>query len=272
MTTYLFTWNPNEWPWVELPEAARRVASGQSQEDRWSTGTRKSGIQPDDRFFLLRQGAEPRGVIGSRTILSEVFQAPHFKDARAAQGDEANYARVRFEHLVDPEHEPDRVLDVRLLENTFPDVSVWRTQASGVEVPGHVVPPIGRLWEAALGMRHARLADDIEQPERFVEGAVRRVSVNAYERNPLARQACIEHWGARCAVCGFDFQATYGDVAEGYIHVHHLKPLADLGEGYEVDPVADLRPLCPNCHAVAHLKDPPFTPDELVAMIGHQRR
>jgi len=50
-------------------------------------------------------------------------------------------------------------------------------------------------------------------------------------------------------VCGFNFGAVYGPLAEGFIQVHHVKPLSDIGAEYEVDPVADLRPVCPNCHA-----------------------
>jgi 5-methylcytosine-specific restriction endonuclease McrA len=97
------------------------------------------------------------------------------------------------------------------------------------------------------------LPEEVTESAGLVEGAVRTVVVNAYERNPEARRRCVAHYGPRCAVCGFDFAAAYGAVAEGYIHVHHLRPLAEIGEAYVVDPVADLRPVCPNCHAVIHL-------------------
>ena len=85
------------------------------------------------------------------------------------------------------------------------------------------------------------------------EGSRRRVIVNAYERDPTARQKCIDHYGASCSVCGFDFLAVFGPEAEGFIHVHHLTPLAEIGIEYTVDPISDLRPVCPNCHAVIHL-------------------
>jgi predicted HNH restriction endonuclease len=79
------------------------------------------------------------------------------------------------------------------------------------------------------------------------------VTVNAYERNPEARRQCIAAYGAACCICGFLFGAVYGPEAEGYIHVHHLRPLSDIGGEYVVDPVEDLRPVCANCHAVLHL-------------------
>jgi 5-methylcytosine-specific restriction protein A len=49
------------------------------------------------------------------------------------------------------------------------------------------------------------------------EGAARSIRVNSYERNVLARKACIEHYGAMCAVCGFNFAATYGEEFVGFI-------------------------------------------------------
>ena len=67
-----------------------------------------------------------------------------------------------------------------------------------------------------------------------------------------------------------DFKEVYGSEAEGLIHVHHLVPVSkigQMGEDYEFDPIRDLRPLCPNCHAVAHRKEPPFTIEELVSLI-----
>jgi hypothetical protein len=94
---------------------------------------------------------------------------------------------------------------------------------------------------------------EVPESSSCVEGATRRISVNAYERNPVARSRCIDHYGKTCVVCGFNFGETYGSLAEGFIHVHHLKPLSEIGEEYEVDPIADLRPVCPNCHAVIHL-------------------
>lgn len=76
---------------------------------------------------------------------------------------------------------------------------------------------------------------------------------NRCERDPLARRRCVAHYGLTCVVCEFNFGAAYGPAADGFIHVHHLKPLSEIGSEYMVDPVADLRPVCPNCHAVIHL-------------------
>ena len=106
-----------------------------------------------------------------------------------------------------------------------------------------------------------------ESPETYLEGAAIRVSVNAYERNAKARQKCIEHYGCTCAACGFDFEGTYGEIGRGFIHVHHVKPLSELGAQYEVNPIQDLRPVCPNCHAMLHTHSPAMSIEELKALI-----
>lgn len=110
--------------------------------------------------------------------------------------------------------------------------------------------------------------DEVEGLGPYWEGAVRQVTVNAYERNPEARLRCIKHYGALCYICGFDCAAIYGPIGEGLIHVHHLKPFSEIEEEYEVDPIADLRPVCPNCHAVIHRRNPPFSIEEIKAILN----
>jgi 5-methylcytosine-specific restriction enzyme A len=108
-----------------------------------------------------------------------------------------------------------------------------------------------------------------ESPEArgLPEGALRRVEVNRYERSPINRQACIADKGDACAVCGLQFESVYGRIGDGYIHVHHVTPVSVIGANYVVDPVNDLVPVCPNCHAMLHRRDPPLTVDELRAAI-----
>jgi 5-methylcytosine-specific restriction protein A len=102
----------------------------------------------------------------------------------------------------------------------------------------------------------------------YREGAVASVRINRYERNPKARAACIEHYGPACYVCRFDFAIAYGAVFDGFIHVHHLCSLASIGADYEVDPIADLRPVCPNCHAIIHRKTPCYKIEDVRRMLA----
>ena len=129
---------------------------------------------------------------------------------------------------------------------------------AGIGKPKQVrdVVPVEVVWELrpfkSLVSQAEPLPEEIPESITVTEGARKSITVNAYERDRTARHRCIQHWGLACVVCGFDFQRTYGDIGEGFIHVHHLKPLAEIGQEYVLDPVADLRPVCPNCHAMLH--------------------
>ncbi|WP_168734692.1 HNH endonuclease [Deinococcus sp. KSM4-11] len=100
----------------------------------------------------------------------------------------------------------------------------------------------------------------------YVEGAVRSISVNSYERDRNARRDSLQEHGMVCKVCETDFVKQYGPAGEGIIHVHHVNPLSEIGKSYMVNPIKDLVPVCPNCHAVIHRRNPPFTIEEIRAM------
>ena len=73
----------------------------------------------------------------------------------------------------------------------------------------------------------------------------------------------IAHHGCRCVVCGLDFATRYGDIGIDFIEVHHLVPLSNIGKEYVVDPIQDLRPVCPNCHAMIHRVRPPLDVEDI---------
>lgn len=104
-------------------------------------------------------------------------------------------------------------------------------------------------------------------PNLYDEGAQHTAIENVYERNPQARKECITHSGLRCQVCDLDFEERYGELGKGFIHVHHLKPLSEIGSQYQVNPVRDLRPVCPNCHSMLHQKSPPLKIEELRCLL-----
>lgn len=150
----------------------------------------------------------------------------------------------------------------------------WHVVATGQSHKGR-----GFVWQLRAEVVSALLAcgfsasgdaqpNEVRESVVLFEGVVRYVMVNAYERNPVARTRCIEVHGCKCAVCDFDFGAVYGAAAKGFVHVHHIKPLASIGEQYEVNPAEDLRPVCPNCHAVIHMSNPPFSIEEVRAMMS----
>jgi hypothetical protein len=104
------------------------------------------------------------------------------------------------------------------------------------------------------------------------EGHRVKILVNKYERDPKNRKSCIKHYGAICSACEFDFSVAYGKIGIGYIHVHHLNPLsANDGRPLKINPIKDLRPVCPNCHEMLHRTNPPYSIDQLKGFLSEAK-
>ena len=96
------------------------------------------------------------------------------------------------------------------------------------------------------------LFPDVSENETYYEGHIKTVKVDIYERSSIARGKCIEYHGANCIICGINFGEEFGPLGEGFIHVHHMRPLHTIRKEYVVDYKKDLIPICPNCHAMIH--------------------
>lgn len=147
---------------------------------------------------------------------------------------------------------------------------------SGPEIYGKAIakaltPGSKLLIEASHPIRAYRAPSE-EAAERLTEGERVSVYVNRYERNNKARAHCLKTYPPICCVCGFDFEKIFGDIGRGFIHVHHLIPISQLGEKYEIDPREHLRPVCPNCHEMLHRKcEPPRSIEELKGILQVQQ-
>jgi len=122
---------------------------------------------------------------------------------------------------------------------------------------------IGKHWYAFKNALPNIIPEEIDHQERYIEGASKTISINTYERSANARSKCIEHYGYKCAVCSFDFEAVYGSIGEKYIHIHHKIPLGEIKQEYKLNPIEDLIPVCPNCHAMIHRIKPALTIEQL---------
>ncbi|MBS3026713.1 MAG: HNH endonuclease [Dolichospermum sp. DET50] len=117
-----------------------------------------------------------------------------------------------------------------------------------------------------------KLAEELADKDEIInlyEGSKQIITVNRYERNNQARKQCIQHYGTNCYVCGFNFEKAFGEIGKSFIHVHHLIPLSEINQEYEVNPIEDLRPVCPNCHTMIHQKNPPYTIEQIKNMVKY---
>jgi 5-methylcytosine-specific restriction protein A len=210
--------------------------------------------------------------MASGVITKEPHEQAHYDSERDSET--ALYVGVRFDALLHPPREA--ILGIDQIQAGSLGEFISRVQyapKSGLAIPPTAAGELEIAWAAFLtghGHQPIFLADEVTTPSRFFEGATRQISVNIYERSPYARQRCIEHYGYRCAVCDFDFEQVFGELGRAFIHVHHLKPLSEIEAEYQIDPIADLRPICPNCHAMIHRGATTLSIEDLREMIrGH---
>ena len=176
-------------------------------------------------------------------------------------GEAPGFARVDFDLLLAP---GDQV-PVAELRAALPQVP-WAIPGSGGFLPPADVRVLRRLWSAHLGMP----ADPLAPAPGTMDGSFLATRhVNRYEHDADARRVCLAFHGDACAACGTVPSRRYGSAGQDVLQVHHLIPGPDLAEGYELDPVSDLVPLCPTCHAVAHSRVPvPYTPAEVRRLLA----
>ena len=107
-----------------------------------------------------------------------------------------------------------------------------------------------------------------------IEGKLRVRTQEYRTRSRYLRDAAIEHYSISghimCKSCEFEFAAAYPGVGDGYIQIHHIKPVSYMrGEEIDMDQaLANVCPLCANCHQMVHRSTPPLS---IVDLQSHLR-
>ncbi len=272
---YILTWNPTRWPWPkdDYDDMVQTTEDGGLAHSRWSCGNTRR-IAKGDRVYLFRQH-DHRGIIGSGYVDQTPYPDTHWDESR---DDDAFYIGAQFDVLL----ETGQVLPIENLIDAELGVSWNSLLASGLSVPPEHADRLEQLWQDHLrklgrGTNSAgdgvpSIPEEVDPTATYPEGAVQQVLVNRYERDPNARQRCLEKYGYACAACDHAMTDLYGDVGTKVIHVHHLRELATLGADYQVDPVKDLRPVCPNCHAILHTVSPAMPIEKLRSILAVHAR
>ena len=143
------------------------------------------------------------------------------------------------------------------------------------EVVDRVLVKDGNSWYAYVTAARAELSENIgSTDEIFMEGEKKNTNSVTTARNGAAREECLKLFGLDCAVCDFNFNNVYGTHGKGFIHVHHLNPIATKTGEYVIDPKNDLRPVCPNCHAMLHRRTglTPLSINELKKLMSEAKK
>ncbi len=135
--TFLITWNPRVYEWRDLRADVRRLRRDGLLHADWSCARSKQ-IRRGDRVFLLRQGVEPRGIVGSGWATSDWYEGPGWRRA----GVPCNYFDMDFDVLLDAREEPI------LPREALPSGMYWDTQVSGTRIPDDVARRLEKMWRS----------------------------------------------------------------------------------------------------------------------------
>lgn len=146
-SAFLLTWNPAHFDGAAWFDAQRRryLQGLTIQDDRWSTGNRRQGMEYGDRVYILRQGAAPRGIVASGRVRNKdgIYLD---RSWRAEAHGLVGYVDIAWDAIA-PLDEP---LDIEVLREATGSLVSWRVQSGGVLVAPEAYASIERLWQAHL--------------------------------------------------------------------------------------------------------------------------
>jgi len=264
MNSYIFAWNPKNWIWEDLPECVVEANQTGRYLAKWSCANVKK-IRKGDRAFLVKLGEQPKGIIGSGFVVSDVYEANHWNTEQAITGKKTNRVNIEFDVL----SETPIVCDNELRQDVFKR-QIWYTQKSGISIDKSIAIELEKLWQSKTkGLTQEEI---ISASKCYLEGKSVLRNVYSYERNNEARAICLEKYGYKCYICDFSFEQFYGKLGKNFIHVHHIKPISEIGGEYKINPIKDLVPVCPNCHAMLHRKVPAIDVNGLKNIINKNEK
>ena len=267
MSTFLFAWNPVKWKWTDMEENIEQLEKTGVFSDMWSCASHTK-VKPGDRAFLVKLGKKPTGIIASGYVATPAFLSQHWS------GPDKMVPRVMidFDTILNPSKEP--ILAVETLKQGNLSKQHWTPESSGISIKSELTKELEAVWfDFTKDKLYPPFLPTKKETKRtYSEGTPNQVTLTRYERNPHAREECIEHYGSSCNVCRFNFEETYGQTGKDFIHVHHLTQIASIGKKYNVDPITDLRPVCTNCHSIIHKRKPAYTIEEMIEMLNLTRK
>lgn len=136
MRAYLFGWNPVKWEWKDIDDDIAQLKAEGKLEEAWSVASHKT-IRPGDRAYVIRLGAEPKGIFASGYISSEPYLTMH-------NGRQRYRINIEFDVMINPDKQSILALS-RLKTGNFMNQN-WTPQASGISIKPYLVDELESIW------------------------------------------------------------------------------------------------------------------------------
>ncbi|RWD45172.1 MAG: HNH endonuclease [Mesorhizobium sp.] len=149
------------------------------------------------------------------------------------------------------------------------DEAVWNEFASD---PVRLEIVASAIRSALVGGVAPVAIDELDYVEEAEEGRLLTALHRRRERSQKLVRACKdkamnETGELRCEACNMSFLERYGEFGNGFMEVHHIRPLHTLGEGHKTL-LTDLALVCSNCHRMIHRRKQWLTVAELARIIN----
>lgn len=163
---WLLTWNPNNWNWDDYNNAVARIQSGQKYSAKWTC--MNTHVKAGDRIFLAMLGMPNNGIIASGFASSEVYEAEHWDNERASNGEIAKCIDVNFDWIVD--YQQQQYIRQETLTQKFPEQK-WNPQGSGISIKEQYIDELEALWLSihSGGEEKLTVKDSISAIKQYIE-------------------------------------------------------------------------------------------------------
>jgi 5-methylcytosine-specific restriction protein A len=263
MNAIILLWKSSEKDsWITFDYDLKRCRTEGSFITDWNVHTKN--IQVGDYAFFYHTGKN-NGIFGAGFVTDPPYKNIDWK----GKDKQLYYIDIKVCELVDPnsdellsrENLPKELINSNLL---------WSSGASTI-TNDSLINEIIDKWSQVYNTKKNfdKIIDEIFKGREgdFREGRVKERISKIHERNYKARIQCIRHHSYTCKVCKLNFYDKYGEAGKDFIHVHHKILVSSRDEAYSINPIEDLVPVCPNCHAIIHKRNPPYEVDEVKQML-----
>lgn len=165
----------------------------------------------------------------------------------------------------------DELITATDIKNIWGEFKKFNSAAQ--RIPKKYLSAILELFDSKKKIENLRLGENESFSLNRAEGKKIEYYVTKYERNSMYREQAIKIHGLTCQICGFNFEKIYGKLGEGYIEVHHRKPLFSMDYEVVPNPETDMICVCSNCHKMLHRhRSSILSPEELITILNIQKR
>tara|TARA_R110002167_G_scaffold51814_3_gene149932 strand:- start:1784 stop:4405 length:2622 start_codon:yes stop_codon:yes gene_type:complete len=139
---WLFSWNPKNWIWDELPAALDAIKQGKTVTERWNCNNQQ--VTVGDKAWLVRLGTPPKGIMAVGNVITEPYEDAHWDADKAAAGQTCQYVDIEFSRIIDVFK--DNFVTEQDLNIISVDKQNWWPQSSGIEIQKRSAGILEQLW------------------------------------------------------------------------------------------------------------------------------